>query len=144
MNPEVVNQKSIKTMAVNLRELMVAISFKPSDSCTINGRKDHRDNRRYDGRTPEALYSKWMYMQVDCTSFFAIEKRIAALKLTGNFSNKDKHRMSIVEFSVGKQVIVHIYNIRKNDKYMFNYIFELDTTYGFFSTRISLIYGAPI
>lgn len=60
MNPEVEKQMSRKTMFVNLREKMVAISLKPSDACIMKGNKDHRDNRRWDGRTSEACYRKWM------------------------------------------------------------------------------------
>lgn len=113
-NPAVGKQISRKEMGEWPRNEMIGSTIRLSDACIRKQSEDHRDDRRWQGRSGEAYYRKWSSMRADFTSPYGILKIINSLNLTGNFSKQDKFWMAIVEFSCGKQVLGHLYNIGNN------------------------------
>ena len=130
-DPAVGSQMTRKDMGERLRKKLVENTLRPSDACTMEGSKDHRDNRRWDGRSGDACYRKWISMRADCTTLNQIKRRIIALKMTGNFDNEDYMRMALVEFSVGKQVLGSLYDIGNNKEYSFNNKFEFQSSFSY-------------
>lgn len=80
-------------------------------------------------------------MRADCCKLFQIRKRIYSLKLTGNFSISDLHRMAPVEYSVGTQILGHRYDIGNNKEYQFKNKFEFESAYPFMVVNTILVTG---
>lgn len=140
-DPSIGKQMTRRTLGERLRENMIKSSLRPNDACTRNGTKDHRDERRWEGRSAEACLRKWYTMRADCTTMFSIKRRLCSLNLTGNFTEEDFKRMALLEFSKGKQVLGHLYDCGNNKDYNFVDKFEYGSVYDYLSTRTSLVSG---
>lgn len=142
LDPAVGKGMSRRVLGDKLRLELIESSLRPTDACSVENSKDHRDKRRWNGRSSEACYRKWIIMRKDCSKLFAIENRIKALHLTGNFCTEDFMRMAKVEFSCGKQVNGHLYDIGNNKDYSFIDKFEFSFVYHFLVGNTSLVSGA--
>lgn len=142
LDPCTGKQMTRKEMGERLRKVMIESTIRPSDACKFVQSKDHRDTRRWEGRSAEACYRKWTAMRAACTTMYGITKRIESLNLTGNFGKQDKFRMAMVEFSCGAQVTGHLYDIGNNKDYMYTNKFEFSVAYDFLVGNTSLITGS--
>lgn len=131
-------------MGLRLKMKFEESNLRPTNACTMQGSKDKADDRRWNGRSEEAVGKKWISIRRDYTKFYGIKKRIEDLKLTGNFGEAEFTRMALVEFSHGEQRTGHLYDIGCNKEYHFDNKFEFFSPFRFQFGHTSLVCGSSL